>query len=70
MSRRRTSVLGAQEPARTDGDEADVEMKDRMDESDSDIDAEGELEDGGDRDLFSTISNLSTYLCRVADEYG
>lgn len=69
MSRRRAPATGGQQSPESDIDNDDVEMRDRADDPESDVDAEGEPDDGGSHDMFLTISDLSTYLCGVEEEY-
>lgn len=60
-----------------DADE-DVEMRDQPDDDDSrDTDAEGDADDAEgeeerpeSRDMYHTISQLSSYLCEVEEEYA
>lgn len=69
MSRRRGPAPDVPQSAESDIDNDDVEMKDHVDGAESDVDAEGEPDDDGSRDMFQTISDLSTYLCCVEEEY-
>lgn len=71
-TRRRASVRESVEGRDA---EQDVEMRDRPDDDDTnDVDAEGDAEDAEgeeegqeSRDLYHTISELSTYLCEVEE---
>lgn len=68
MSRRRAPASESQLSPASEVEDVNVEMKDRPDATDQDMDAEGEVDDEGSRDLFQTISDLSTYLCTVEEE--
>lgn len=69
MSTRRAAASEAQKTSATDVNDGDVDMEDRADASGSDVDAEGEPEEGSDGyDMLQTISNLSSYLCKVQEE--
>lgn len=70
MSRRRAPTTGAHQLPESDVDNDDVEMRDRTEDVGSDPDVESELGDGGSHDMFQTITDLSTYLCSVEEEYG
>lgn len=68
-----TPAAEAQQPHHSDGPDQDVEMRDASQNEESDVDAEGEMDDGGEevassRDLRQLIQDVSTYLCEVEEK--
>jgi chromatin structure-remodeling complex subunit RSC1/2 len=72
MSTRRASAVEARQSIEAKASDEDVEMKDSIEEINSDADAEGEPNDEGDagHDMFQTIHDLTTFLCSVEEEYA